>query len=137
MSGEVSAQMDTTSTATGRGRQMVRRLRWHRNATFVAAVCARVPAIDAVNTATLFAAMLLISVFPVFIVLAGVTNRNFADHFAERLGLDRRASTDIQQLFGASMTSSTALDVLGWLIWSAALWGCRLSANHLRVCVRT
>jgi hypothetical protein len=82
-----------------------------------------VGAIDAVNTATLFAAMLLISVFPVFIVPPGVTNRSFADHFAERLGLDRRASTDIQQLFGASTTASKSLDVLGWLIWSAVLSG--------------
>lgn len=80
-------------------------------------------AVDAVNSATLFAATLLMSLFPVFIALAGFTNRNFADHLAERLGLDRRASADVQHLFGTSTTASKAMDVLGWLILPAGALG--------------
>ena len=90
----------------------------------------RLTALDFMNQAFIFAALLMLCVFPFLIVVSALANRSVGQGLASHIGLNREASGIVSRLFASSSTTSNALTggsittlVFGAFTLSGALQG--------------
>ena len=69
----------------------------------------RLNAIDFINQGVLFAATLLLCLFPFLIVAHALAGRSMAGALARHAGLNKQAAADVSQLFASSATTTNAV----------------------------
>jgi membrane protein len=69
----------------------------------------RLNAMDFINKAMLFAAVLLLCFFPFLIVLSALAGRSTVTGLSRRLGLNHQAALDVSHLFASSSATSNAV----------------------------
>jgi membrane protein len=80
-------------------------------------VVQRLVAMDVINRAILFAAVLLLCFFPFLIVLNALAGRSPVSGFSRRLGLNRQAAADVSHLFASSSSTSGAVTGFGYVLF--------------------
>ncbi len=69
----------------------------------------RLNAMDFINRAMLFAAVLLLCFFPFLIIVSAFSGRSTVTGLSRRLGLNHQAATDVSHLFTSSHATSNAV----------------------------
>jgi membrane protein len=69
----------------------------------------RLGAMDVINRGMMFAAVLLLCLFPFMIVLDALSGRSAVTQFSRRLGLNQQAATDVGHLFGPASSTTAAV----------------------------
>lgn len=77
----------------------------------------RLMAMDVINRAMLFAAILFVCFFPFVIVLAALSGRSAVGTFVRHLGLNHEASTAVSALFEPASSTSSALTVGAYVVF--------------------
>jgi membrane protein len=79
-------------------------------------VWSRLDSMDFINRGLLFAATLLLCLFPFLIIANALAGRSAATGIARHLGLNAQATRDLSQLFASSTTTSNAVTGTAW-VW--------------------
>jgi membrane protein len=80
-------------------------------------VARRLSAMDVVNRGMVFAAVLLLSLFPFLIVLNALAGRDAVAQFSRRLGLNHQAAADVGNLFASSSSTSNSLTAASYILF--------------------
>jgi membrane protein len=73
----------------------------------------RLTAVDFMNSSMVFAALALLCLFPFLTILAAATGRDIRHAIIVRLGLNRQAASDVEDLISSGHHAVTSLTVLG------------------------
>ena len=73
----------------------------------------RLTAVDFMNSSMVFAALALLCLFPFLTILAAATGRDIRHAIIVRLGLNRQAAGDVEDLISSGHHAVTSLTVLG------------------------
>jgi len=77
----------------------------------------RLDAMDFINRGMLFAATLLLCLFPFLIIANALAGRSAASGLARHLGLDKQAAADVGALFTSSAATSSAITGTAWVFF--------------------
>ena len=77
----------------------------------------RLDAMDFINRGMLFAATLLLCLFPFLIVANALAGRSVTSGLARRLGLNQQAAADVGALFTSSAATSSAVTGTAWVFF--------------------
>ena len=77
----------------------------------------RLDSMDFINRGMLFAATLLLCLFPFLIVANALAGRSAATALARHLGLDKQAAADVGGLFTSSTATSNAITGTAWVFF--------------------
>jgi membrane protein len=77
----------------------------------------RLNAIDFINTGMMFAAVLLLCLFPFLIVVNALAGRSQVAGISRQLGLNREAARDVSHLFASSVSTSDAITGGGYVLF--------------------
>ena len=77
----------------------------------------RLGSADVVNQGIVFAATLLLCLFPFLIIANALAGRSTASGLARRLGLNNRAAADLGHLFASSASTSRAVTGASWIFF--------------------
>ena len=75
---------------------------------------------DFINRGMLFAATLLLCLFPFMIVANALAGRSAASSLARHLGLNKQAAADVGGLFTSSAATSSAVTGTAWVFFILA-----------------
>ena len=78
---------------------------------------ARLDAMDFINRGMLFAATLLLCLFPFLIIANALAGRSAATGLARHLGLNQQAAADVGGLFTSSAATSSAVTGTAWVFF--------------------
>jgi membrane protein len=95
--------------ASPRHRQRIAALKDRYSGSAAEHLWERLNAMDFINRAMLFAAILLLCVFPFMIVVSAFAGRSAVTGFSRRLGLNHQAALDVSHLFTSSTATSNAV----------------------------
>ena len=77
----------------------------------------RLDAMDFINRGMLFAATLLLCLFPFLIIANALAGRSAATGLARHLGLNQQAAADVGALFTSSAATSSAITGTAWVFF--------------------
>lgn len=104
---------DTHRPASGTVRRRAEAVKARYAGSTADTVWSRLSALDFINQAMLFAAILLLCFLPFMIVIAALSGRNVVTGLSRELGLNGEASKLVGQLFNPSATVSSSVTVRG------------------------
>lgn len=121
--------------ALTRGKEHYTRAKNRVEETAAGRLWQRLNALDYMNHALVFAALLLLAFFPFIIVVSALADRSVASGLATHIGLNRQATRVFSHLFASSASTSAALTAgsLTTLIFGALAVGSALRSLYEHV----